>query len=369
MKTDIQPKNRTCTNCLMHNGIEGIIINEYGICNQCENHKAFIPFGEEKLISILEKAKNKNCLYDALVPLSGGKDSSYVLYLAVKKYGLKVLAYTYDNGFMSQMAKDNIQNALKNCGSDHIWVKHDSELLRKLYRTTLLNSGEICGICGVGIERSMLKLSESYKIPIILLGHAPTEANSFSKEDIYDQNRLKTILKTNPKIDKNDIKRFLIYPDLNFISTYFYTKIGKFGQKVNILYYLKNPTDKEISNILKREMGWREPEQYEYTRHFDCKAEPFTNYIREKRLGSSRRLPQLCNMIRNNEITRDEALKIYQTDSENLSLINHKSVLEDLKIDEEELNTIEKIPLYVYNQNLSRANKIFASVRKHIKSN
>jgi tRNA(Ile)-lysidine synthase TilS/MesJ len=353
----------------MHSGIEGIIIDENGLCNQCKSHKAFNPHGEKHLIAILEKAKNNPSAYNALVPLSGGKDSTYVLYLAVKKYGLKVLVYSYDNGFMSQMAKDNIQNALKECGSDHIWVKHDAEMLRKLYRTTLVNSGEICGVCGVGIERSMLKLTEAYKIPIILLGHSPTEANSFSKENIYDPNRLKSILKTNPKIEKDEIKRFFVYPELNFITSFLYTKTGKFGRKINLLYYPENPSDKEISKIIKKEMGWKEPEQYEYTRHFDCKAEPFTNYIREKRIGSSRRLPQLCNMIRNNEISREEALKIYETDSKKVDLTDYDSILNDLKIDKEELKKIEKIPLYVFNENLSKANKIFARVRKLLKAN
>ena len=108
----------------------------------------------------------------------------YVSEVAVKKYKLNVLTYTFDNGFVSDFARKNIETSVKNCGVDHIWVKHDIKLISELYSTALIQSGEICGICGVGIERSMLKISEAWKTPIILLGHSPTEANSFTSENL-----------------------------------------------------------------------------------------------------------------------------------------------------------------------------------------
>ena len=360
-------EKKTCNNCLLDDSIEGVVLDHNGVCNYCNAYKPIVPYGESHLLKILQKAKNKKRTYDALVPLSGGKDSTYVLYLAVKKYNLRVLTYTYDNGFMSDFAKQNIQTSVAKCKVDHIWVKHNEELIHNLYRTVLKLSGEICGVCGIGIERSMLKISEAYKTPLILLGHTASEQNSFTSENIYDQDRLKAILKKDKKISDSMIDRFLIYPKLNFISSYLYTKMGRFGKKVNILYYLDNPSDKEIGELLKKEMDWKEPAESEYTRHFDCIAEPFTNFIREKRFGTSRRLPQLSNMIRSGEISKEEALKIILSDREMMQKANFEDVMEKLNLTESDIEEIGNIPQNVFGDVKSLSNVIFEKVRKVIK--
>ncbi len=365
----MEPEEKICRKCILSDKIEGVVINEEGVCNYCMSYKPFVPYGESKLLGIFKKAKRKKRMYDALVPLSGGKDSTYVLYLAVKKYKLNVLTYTYDNGFVSDFAKKNIESSVRTCNVDHIWVKHDELMIDELYRTALVQSGEICGVCGVGIERSMLKVSEAWRTPIILLGHSATEENSFTSENIYDQNRLKAIFRTNPNISQKFVKRFLVYPDLDFIRSYLYTKAGRFGRKVNILYYIETPSDKEIGEILKREMNWTEPQLSKYTRHFDCIAEPFTNYVREQRLKSSRRLPQLCNMIRNNEMTREEALQIIRNDKENIQPVNYSGIMTRLNLDEKDMHDIANIPLNVFRNKTSFSNKVFAIARGVLKKN
>ncbi len=361
------PNIKSCKKCLLHTGLPGVEIDSEGLCKYCRKNEPFVPIGEDKLKKIFNNAQKKNPQYDALVPLSGGKDSTYVLYLACKKYNLNVLTYTFDNGFISDFAKKNIETSTNNCSCDHIWVKPSQDLIDELYSITLKQSGEICGICGIGIERSMLKISEAYRIPLILMGHSPTESNSFTSENIYDQERLKAIFKQNPGISKNMVKRFLIYPNLNFISSFIYTKIGRFGRKINVLYYIDLPTDKEIGNILKKEIGWTEPENSEYTRHFDCLAEPFTNYIREKRFGVSRRLPQLCNMIRNNEISREKALEIIDKDATNKLPENLEQLKNRLHFNGKDLDNICHIPVNVYSKHYSKWNKVFAKTRNILK--
>ena len=360
---------KKCSKCLLTDNIEGVSIGEDDVCNYCSEYTPFKPYGEETLLKIFKKAQSKKKTYDALVPISGGKDSTYVLYLAVKKYGLKVLTYTFDNGFMCELAIKNIENAVKTCGVDHIWVKHDTKFLDELYRTALINSGEICGICGIGIERSMLKISEAWKTPLILLGHSPAEDNSFTSENIYDSNRLKAILSNNSQINKNKVNRFLIFPNLNFISSYIYTKFGRFGKKVNILYYLDMPSDQEIAKIIKNEMNWLDSSHSEYSRHFDCLAEPFTNFIREKRFGYSRRIPQLCNMIRKNEITREEAININNNDKIEHLPINYELVTSRLKLNEKDINEIGNIPIHIFDDHTSKANIFFKKARIMLKKN
>ena len=358
---------KSCSKCLAHDKLPGVSIHDDGECNLCREYTPYKHKDPEILNKIITKATKKNRTYDALVPVSGGKDSAYVLYLAVKKYGLKVLTFTFDNGFMSPLALDNINRITESCGVDHIWVRHNPAMLKKLYRTALVNSGEICGLCGMGIENSMLKISGAWKIPLIFLGHSPTEQNSFSAENIYDTVKLKAILRHKSDVTGNMIDRFLIFPNLNFITSYIYSRTGRFGKKVNLLYFEELPSDKDISKILTENFGWAESSHSGYSRHFDCIAEPFSNYIREKRMGYSRRLPQLSNMIRSGEIVRKEALDILQKDQEECSPANFSHILTSLDLDHDDLKRIENIPLHVFDDQKSRANIVFGKIRGLVK--
>ena len=353
--------NQICSKCLLSDDIPNVVISSDGICNYCAEHKPFRPYDNKSLQNIFDATKKKNKKYDALVPLSGGKDSTYVLYLSIKKYGLKVMAYTFDNGLMSDLAKENIRKSVEITGVDHVWISPEKKVIKKLYKTALLHSGEICGICGIGIERSMLKVSEDYDIPLILLGHSPSEGNSFTSEKLYDQARIKAILKENKEISKKEINDFLIYPSMNFITSFLQTKLGKFGQKINILYYEQALSDKEIGDIIKKELQWKDSDHSDYTRHFDCLAEPFTNYIRENRFGYSRRLPQLSYMIRNNEISIEEAKQTLEKDQTELP--DFDFIKETFEINDDDINKACKIPLHVYDDKSSIANAAFAKAR------
>lgn len=354
---------KECSVCLLNEKLNNVLIEKNGQCNYCNNYKPFEPFGEEALITELEKAKSKNAEYDALVPISGGKDSSYILYLATKIYKLNVLAFTYDNGFFSKLALDNIKKTIEVAACKHIFYKPNSDLLKRVYKETLIQSGEICGVCGIGIMHSIQKISEDYKIPLILLGHSPSEEGSFSSEYIYDYNRLKTILKNTKQFSKAEINDYLIYPKLDYIKIYLKTKLGEFGKKINPLYFLPAISDDEMSRILKDKMEWKDASSGQFTKHFDCIAEPLTNYIRENRLGKSRRIFQLSNMIRGGEITRIEALDIHQKDQSKELPSNYKDILKQLNMDEEDLNKATSVKFGKWEWANSKRNKLFEVVR------
>ena len=72
---------------------------------------------------IIEKVKKQNAEYDCLIPLSGGKDSTYALYVCDKIYNLKCLCITFDNGFLSDYARKNIKNAINATRADHIYFR------------------------------------------------------------------------------------------------------------------------------------------------------------------------------------------------------------------------------------------------------
>ncbi len=358
----------SCTNCLLNNRISNVTIHEDNRCNYCHNYKPFTPLGEDKLIQILKSSVKKHRKYDALVPLSGGKDSAYVLYLAVKKYHLNVLTYTYDNGFLSELALQNIETITRECDVDHMFIRPNKKELYKAYKTALVESGEYCGVCGIGIERTMLQLARKWKIPIILLGHTPTEENTATTEHIYDPGRLKYILSKNKDISKKEIKNLFVFPHLNFVSSYIKSRIGVFAKKINMLYYIESPSDKEVTKILEKEINWTDSASSEYTRHFDCLAEPFSNFVREKRFGYSRRILQLSSMIRTGEISISEAEEILKNDKKNEIPEHYNTVINTLNLTTADLEKVFSLPTNIYNDKVSTMNRVFALLRKRIKT-
>lgn len=102
-------KMKRCTRCILPETFPGISFDEEGVCNFCLTHRSPPTLGEARLREILSAQKGER--YDCVVPVSGGKDSTYILYYAVKVLGLRTIAVNYDSGFQSPLAAENARNA------------------------------------------------------------------------------------------------------------------------------------------------------------------------------------------------------------------------------------------------------------------
>ena len=243
---------KICKNCLLDENYPQLTFNYKNECSLCSSNKSFRPIGEKALIEIFQSAKNKNREYDALVPLSGGKDSTYILHLAVNVYNLKVLAMTYDNGLFSQLALDNIDRAIKITGVKHIFCKPDFAIQKKVYQNMLKHSGDICGACDIATKANVLKVAKDFSVPIILYGTSPLEEDSFVPDSIQDITRFKYIMKVANNLTKKQINEFLIFLKLNMFQHSIYKKTGRFSREVRPLFFIDNPTDKEMGEIIKK---------------------------------------------------------------------------------------------------------------------
>ncbi len=357
---------KTCKECLLDENYPGLTFDDNGVCSICSAKKEFKPIGEDKLLEIFQAAKNKKNEYDALVPLSGGKDSTYILHLAVIVYKLNVLAMTYDNGLFSQLALDNIDRAIKITGVKHIFCKPDFNIQKKIYQNMLKYSGDICGACDIATKANVLKVAKEYSIPIILYGTSPLENDSFVPDSIQDIARFKHIMKIEKNMTRKQLNDFLIFPNLNMFTHSLYKKTGKLSREVRPLFFIENPSDKEMGNIIKKELGWQDETNREYSKHLDCIAEPLTNYIRNRIYGYERRKCQYSNMVRRDEITRDKAIQLFDADKIHERPSNYQQVLQYLELTE---NDIEKAisyqPLSLENHT-SKMNRAFSYMMKKI---
>ena len=111
-----------CKICGLGEDYTNIRFNDDGVCNYCEFYEAHKDMLEDteqleqafrqKMEHAKAKARAAGADYDCLVGFSGGKDSTYIIYQLKETYGMRVLAFTFDNGFSTEYGRNNIENAL-----------------------------------------------------------------------------------------------------------------------------------------------------------------------------------------------------------------------------------------------------------------
>src|SRR5687767_11954303 len=119
-------EGRVCRRCILPDSVPGITIDAEGICNLCQEHAGIVAPpkpGEDAFLKALAPV-GRRAAYDCLCLYSGGKDSTYMLYVLSRKLKLRVLAMTLDNWFLSPQTQVNIRNTLQRLENvDHVQVK------------------------------------------------------------------------------------------------------------------------------------------------------------------------------------------------------------------------------------------------------
>ena len=118
-------KKQICVNCVMDTTDSLIQFDEAGVCDHCNNfYKNIKPnwplyiSSKEVLLKQIEeikKDKSKNSNYDCLIGISGGVDSSYMVFYAKEVLGLNPMLYHIDAGWNSDIAVSNINKIMISC--------------------------------------------------------------------------------------------------------------------------------------------------------------------------------------------------------------------------------------------------------------
>ena len=126
-------KIKICSRCILPETFPGIKFDDNGVCNHCRREeKALAKAAEKKtdyikrLDELIENKRDKAPVYDVIVAFSGGKDSSYTLKLLKDRYDLRILAYTFDNHFVSPFAFENIKKVADRLKVDLIQLLYEA---------------------------------------------------------------------------------------------------------------------------------------------------------------------------------------------------------------------------------------------------
>lgn len=260
---------KICKRCVLPYNFPHVKFDKKGVCNLCREFKGQGELKSqkseyrkkfEKLIR--ETAGKKD--YDVLMCYSGGKDSTYTLSILKSKYGLRVLAFTFDNGFVPERTYLNIRNVVEKLNVDHIFFKPRFDILKKIFGVslkmsiyppkTLERASTACTSCMGLVKYSAIRFAIEKNIPMIGFGWSPGQAPVTSSilrlEGAMMKSMEKAIKEPLRKIVGDDI-------DVLFPKEEHYSGYGKFPIFVHPLGFL-HYNEKEILRRIKP-LGWEMP--------------------------------------------------------------------------------------------------------------
>ncbi len=329
---------KICSRCVAPETALNVVFDADGVCNLCkayEQRKKEIA-DPELLKPLLHErfAKTRGTgRYDALVGLSGGKDSSYVAWCLVKDYGLRLLLFTYDNGYLTDYARNNIRLMVSSLGQDHVFVGPDPELQRVIARSSMNRVGVPCIGCTFPGFLAVLKLAIDNEIPFIVHGRspaqifkelAPASVDPFLPflESNLERRETEKVRRFALQITRKLLKRFRW-----FVSSEIEGKSSLIGQAQRLyapdmakLKYTPNPPEflafylyhgydeNEIKRTLEAELSWSRPADDRFMGHEDCTVHAASVYLYTMVNGHPILQPELATLVRQGSLSREAAL-------------------------------------------------------------
>jgi N-acetyl sugar amidotransferase len=289
-----------------------ITFNSEGVCNHCLQAQIILPkirFTKEQensnlemIASILRKNKQPKSNYHAVLGVSGGVDSSYLAYLA-KKLNLNVLLVHCDNGWNSREAIENIKKIVDKTGFDLITYVIDWKEFRDIQRSFLkADVVDIELITDHANRAVMFQIAKKYNINYVLSGQNKATEHSMPLKWIWNKRDLRNLKAIHKKFGQIKLKSF---PTLGSFKILIYTKLGlghKYIEPLNNINYRKDLAIK----TLQEEFNW----EYYGGKHYESFFTKFYQaYILPTKFGIDKRKVHLSDLMRNGEITYDEAKK------------------------------------------------------------
>ena len=129
-----EAKLRRCSKCILPETMPFICFDADGVCNYCKTYKLYRPRGIDALREKAKTFRRKDGRPDCMIAVSGGRDSCYGLHVLKAKLGLNPVAYTYDWGLITDLARRNQARLCGKLGVEHILVSADIRKKREYVR-------------------------------------------------------------------------------------------------------------------------------------------------------------------------------------------------------------------------------------------
>ena len=320
---------RRCTKCILPESYPFMNFDEHGVCHYCRNWRKITVKGEQALRDFVEPYRSKDGSPDVIVAFSGGRDSAYGLHYVKQELGMNPVAFTYDWGMVTDLARRNQARICGKLGVEHIvrsaniakkrrYIRKNVEAWLKkpeLGMVTLLTAGDkefyhyarelrketgiklVIFCAGNMIEDTPYKTG---LCGVLEKDHGMTLTGLKLKDEMgllwyYAKNYLK-----NPAYFNESM--------LDTLNAYYQTFVVK--DDFLYLYHYLRWDERTIVDTIRREYDWEVAKDTTSTWRIGDWTAAFYNYIYDTIAGWTEDEVMLSNFIREGEKTREEALEL-----------------------------------------------------------
>ena len=313
-----------CKKCLYPDTKPQLVFNDDGICSACTNRKTKESIDwdkkREEFVKILDKYSSKDSSnYDCIIPVSGGKDSTYQTYVMKEEFGLNPLVVNFHPLDQTNIGKKNLEN-LKKIGVDCIEFSPNPNVYQKLARFGLSELGDFQWPEHIGIFTVPVQIAVKYKIPLIIWGENPQleygQPTDINKDTILDRewneknggyflDKIKPEHMTKYGFEVKDLKPYL-YPSDDEIK-----KVGVTG--VFLGTYIKWDIFKQLEFV--KTLGFSENDEiregtYDRWENLDVYFSVFHDYFKFIKYGFGRTTDHVSIEIRYGKMTREKGIEL-----------------------------------------------------------
>jgi len=324
---------KRCTKCLLPTTFPFIEFDEQGVCNKCREYDKQRVKGAKNLEETIAKYRKNNGEPDCIVAFSGGRDSSYSLHYIKKELGLTPLAYTYDWGMITDLARRNQARICGKLGIEHLLVSADIRHKRKNIHKNVsawLKSPHLGTIpLFMAGDKQYFYFAEKLKrqnnLDLLIMGENHFEKTGFKIEfcgarqqktgymsyHISLQNKFNMLWFYAMQYLKNPS-----YINQSLLDTIgaFFSYYGTSHSYLNIYDYIQW-NESEIDKVLIEDYEWEIEKGYNSTWRIGDGTAPFYNYIYYTIAGFSENDTLRSNQIREGMLSRKEALKLIESEN------------------------------------------------------
>ncbi len=319
---------KRCTKCILPETFPYIEFDQDGECNYCKYYSKINYKGREAFIKDLKLKKQELIRPEVLMPFSGGRDSSFALHYVVKELGIKPLAYSYDWGMITDLARRNQARMCGKLGVEHILVSADIRKKRENIRKNVLAWLKKPSLGTVPLFMAGDKqyfyfanlLMKQNKLDVSILGENLLETTKFKsgfcgiRPRFGVEHTYSLSLSDKLKMAAYYGKEYLLNPaylnssltdTLDAFRSYYIIN----HRNINLFSYIKWD-EKIITDILVKEYDWETDPGTRSTWRIGDGTAAFYNYIYYIVAGFTENDTFRSNQIREGDIVRQEALKL-----------------------------------------------------------
>ena len=317
-----------CTNCVLPAQTPNIAFDEDGVCNYCDTYRPVSYQGEAAFVAALDRFRGMGDEYDCLVPISGGRDSSYVLLRLVKDFNMRALAVNYKNPFTVPQAITNIENASRSLGVKVVNFRNGDRNHRITFRQTVeawlkRPSPATIPIVCIGCKPAwwhIYRTARRFHIPLIVSGGNPYEVISFKRELVgisRDEAADKAFFKYVYALRKLLQNRAFLRPRLLATLARSYLMgnpnslgIRLIGRKITWLE-LFNYVPWDEATVLHRittELDWDYPHELQSSWRFDCRVKHMVDLMYLSTMQMTDKDDFYAKLVREGRMSRETAV-------------------------------------------------------------